>query len=45
MTYHQQVRDYENAVLEKRLEELSPEELEKLQAEIEAEKRAKETGK
>lgn len=37
MTYHQQRRDYEEAVLQKRLEELTPEELEKLQAEIEAE--------
>ena len=37
MTYHQQLEDYETAVLEKRLEELSPEELEALQQEIEAE--------
>jgi type IV secretory pathway protease TraF len=36
MTYHQQVREYEDAVLQKRLEEMSPEDLEKLQAEIEA---------
>ncbi|NJP09164.1 MAG: DUF3007 family protein [Leptolyngbyaceae cyanobacterium RU_5_1] len=35
MTYHQQRRDYEEAVLQKRLEELTPEELAKLQAEIE----------
>jgi hypothetical protein len=37
MTYHQQLQDYEDAVLEKRLEELSPEELAKIQAEIESE--------
>ncbi|MBK4730282.1 DUF3007 family protein [Oxynema sp. CENA135] len=36
MTYHQQVKDYEEAVLNKRLEEMSPEELERLQAEIDA---------
>lgn len=34
MTYNQQLKDYEDAVLQKRLEELTPEELEKLQAEI-----------
>ncbi|WP_338461478.1 DUF3007 family protein [Synechococcus elongatus IITB7] len=38
MTYAQQLRDYEDAVLQKRLEELSPEELAKLQAEVEAER-------
>ncbi len=38
MTYSQQVKDYEEAVLQKRLEELSPEELAALQAEIEQEK-------
>jgi hypothetical protein len=38
MTYNQQLKDYEDAVLQKRLEELTPEELAKLQAEIEAEK-------
>lgn len=37
MTYHQQRQDYEEAFLTKRLEELSPEELAKLQAEIEQE--------
>ncbi|MDX2240588.1 MAG: DUF3007 family protein [Leptolyngbyaceae cyanobacterium bins.302] len=37
MTYHQQRRDYEEQALQKRLEELTPEELAKLQAEIEAE--------
>ena len=40
MTYYQQVEDYEDAVLQQRLEEMSPEELEKLQAEVEAEKAA-----
>jgi hypothetical protein len=39
MTYHQQRRDYEDAVLQKRLEEMSPEELAQLQAEIEAEEK------
>ena len=38
MTYNQQLRDYEDAVLQKRLEELTPEELAKLQAEIEQER-------
>jgi hypothetical protein len=38
MTYNQQLKDYEEAVLQKRLEELTPEELEKLQAEIEMER-------
>ncbi|MDV3001964.1 MAG: hypothetical protein N5P05_003570 [Chroococcopsis gigantea SAG 12.99] len=37
MTYSQQVRDYQEAVLQKRLEELTPEELSRLQAEIEQE--------
>lgn len=36
MTYNQQLKDYEDAVLQKRLEEMTPEELEKLQQEIEA---------
>lgn len=40
MTYHQQRRDYENAVLQKRLDDLSPEELATLQAEIEQEKKS-----
>lgn len=39
MTYNQQLEDYEEAVLRKRLEEMSPEEVEKLQAEVEAEKK------
>ena len=38
MTYHQQQRqDYEEAYFQKRLEELTPEELAKMQAEIEQE--------
>lgn len=39
MTYNQQLQDYEDAVLQKRLDEMSPEELAQLQAEVEAEKR------
>lgn len=39
MTYNQQLEDYEDAVLRRRLEEMSPEELEKLQAEVEQEKK------
>ncbi|HAT13454.1 MAG TPA: DUF3007 domain-containing protein [Microcoleaceae bacterium UBA11344] len=39
MTYSQQLKDYENAVLQKRLDELTPEELAKIQAEIEQEKK------
>ena len=38
MTYNQQLKDYEEAVLQKRLEEMSPEELAQLQAEIKQEK-------
>lgn len=38
MTYSQQLKDYKEAVLQKQLEELTPEELAKLQAEIEQEK-------
>lgn len=38
MTYNQQLKDYEDAVLQKRLEEMTPEELAQLQAEVEAEK-------
>ncbi|MBD2425976.1 DUF3007 family protein [Phormidium sp. FACHB-1136] len=37
MTLNQQMDDYETAVLEKRLEELSPEELAALQAKLEDE--------
>ena len=38
MTYNQQVKDYQEAVLQKRLEELTPEELAQLQSEIEQER-------
>jgi hypothetical protein len=41
MTYNQQMKNYEDAVLQKRLEEMTPEELAKLQAEIAAEKQAR----
>ena len=40
MTYYQQLEDYEEAVLQKRLEEMSPEELAQLQAEVEQERQA-----
>jgi hypothetical protein len=40
MTYNQQLEDYEEAVLQKRLEEMSPEELAQLQAEVEQERLA-----
>ena len=38
MTLNQQLKDYEDAVLQKRLEELTPEQLEQLQAEVDREK-------
>ena len=38
MTYNQQLKDYEEAVMQKRLEEMSPEEIAQLQQEIEREK-------
>lgn len=38
MTYHQQRQAYEEAFLRKRLEQLTPAELEKLQAEVEEER-------
>lgn len=38
MTYHEQRKAYEEAFFQKKLEELTPEELAKLQAEIEQEK-------
>ncbi|MGB3512973.1 MAG: DUF3007 family protein [Microcoleaceae cyanobacterium] len=41
MTYNQQLKDYEEAVIQKRFEELTPEELAQLQAEVEQEKAAK----
>lgn len=37
MTFNQQVKDYQTAVLKKQLEEMSPEELEALQAKVDAE--------
>ena len=40
MTYNQQVKDYKEAILQKRLEALTPEELAQLQAEVEQEKRS-----
>ncbi|MBD2017815.1 DUF3007 family protein [Microcoleus sp. FACHB-53] len=43
MTYNQQVKDYKEAVLQKRLEEMTPEELTQLQAEIEKEQRSEAT--
>ncbi len=43
LTYNQQVKDYEEAVLQKRLEEMTPEELAQLQAEIEKEQRSEAT--
>jgi phosphotransferase system glucose/maltose/N-acetylglucosamine-specific IIC component len=39
MTYNQQLQDYEEAVLQKRLEELTPEQLAQLQAEIDRERK------
>jgi hypothetical protein len=39
MTYHEQRQKYEEAYFNKRLEELTPEELAKIQAEIEEQKR------
>ena len=38
MTYNQQLKDYEEAVMQKRLEEMSPEQLTELQKEIEQQK-------
>ncbi|WP_373539274.1 DUF3007 family protein [Chamaesiphon sp.] len=38
MTYAQQLKDYEEAVLQKRLDELTPAQLAQLQAEIEQER-------
>ncbi|MGL5795274.1 MAG: DUF3007 family protein [Waterburya sp.] len=40
MTYNQQLKDYEEAVMQKRLEEMSPEELAQLQQEIEQDKKS-----
>lgn len=38
MTYNQQLKDYKDAVLQKRLEEMTPEQLAQLQTEIDQEK-------
>jgi hypothetical protein len=40
MTYHKQIKDYEEAVIQKRWESMTPEEQAKLQAEVEEEKLA-----
>jgi Protein of unknown function (DUF3007) len=40
MTYHEQRQNYEEAYFNKRVQELTPEELAKLQAEVEEEKRS-----
>ncbi len=40
MTYNQQLKDYEEAVMQKRLEEMSSEQLAELQKEIEQQKEA-----
>lgn len=40
MTYNQQIKDYEEAVLQKRLEEMTPEELAQLQAQLEQDERS-----
>lgn len=37
MTYHQQRKDYEDATFQKRIDEMTPEELEALKAEVEKE--------
>ena len=41
MTYNQQLKDYDEAFFQKQLEEMTPEELEKLQQEIEEENKEK----
>ena len=41
MAYNQQLKDYEEAVMQKRLEEMSPEELAQLQQELEQEQNSK----
>lgn len=40
MTYNQQLKDYQEAVLQKRLEAMTPEELAQLQAEVEKENKS-----
>lgn len=42
MTYNQQLKDYEEAVLQKRLDQMTPAELAALQTEIEQERQIKE---
>ncbi|GCE96197.1 MULTISPECIES: DUF3007 family protein [Oscillatoriales] len=41
MTYNQQLKDYEEAVIEKRIAEMTPEQLQQLQAEVDQEKQQK----
>jgi hypothetical protein len=41
MTYNQQVKDYKEAVLQKKLEAMTPEEVAQMQADIEREKQSK----
>jgi len=43
MTYHQQRQEYEEAALQKRLDEMTPEELAQLQAELEADRSTSES--
>ena len=43
MTYNQQLKNYKDAVLQKRLEEMTPEELAQLQTEIDQEKQSEGT--
>ena len=38
LTYYQQLEDYEEAVLQKRLDEMSPEEIAQLQADVDQER-------
>lgn len=45
MAYNQQLKDYKEAVLQKRLEEMTPEELAQLQAEVEQEKHSEASDK
>ena len=40
MTYHQQIKDYEEAMIQKRWENMTPAEREALQAEVEQERKA-----
>jgi Protein of unknown function (DUF3007) len=42
MTYNQQRKEYDDAVIQKRFDDLTPEQLAKLQAEIEQERQTKE---